>query len=143
MKTGVFRDKDDAPSDGKLKRVLGPAYSLFVELIELPRGYEREWKYYGKGYGWQYKISDSKKALFYVSPLQGSFMAVFGVREKERKALLASRLSEKIKAEIQSARKHPEGYAVRFMVSNITTFKAAKTTLNALIGIRSSPGIGG
>jgi hypothetical protein len=138
MKGSAFREKDNAPTDRDVKQILGGAHSLFAQLVAIPRGYAQEWKYYGKNYGWQYKVHDTKKALFYLSPAQGSFLVVLGVREKERERLLASRLPKQIKAEIESAKKHPEGYAVRVIVTDESSFQAAKTILRAVMDMRGS-----
>jgi hypothetical protein len=139
MTHGIFRDKNDVPTVAKLKRVLGEAFPLFAGLERETAGFAHEWKHYGKIYGWQYKISDSKKALLYAAPSENEFLVVFGVREKERDALLAAKLPVKYRDAVESAKKHPEGYAVRILVSNTAAMRAVKIILGVLKEARGSP----
>jgi hypothetical protein len=136
MKSGLFRNKADVPDSEKLKCVLQKVYPLFRDLTALTSGYAQEWKYYGKNYGWQYKVSNAKKALYYMTPMENAFRVTLGVREKERLALLAARLPKKIKSELETAKKHPEGYAVYLMVSDESSFAACKTMLSAVMEMR-------
>lgn len=138
MKASVFREKENQPNKEELLRVLGKVYKHFLEISGFPVGYMREWHFYGKNFGWQFKTADSKKALFYLSPLQDSFLVTLGIRGKEKNVLLSSKLPEIIQKEIESAKKHPEGYAVYLMVTNAASFKDAKRLIKSISEMRSN-----
>ncbi|RPI79715.1 MAG: DUF3788 family protein [Desulfobacteraceae bacterium] len=137
MKSSVFREKENCPNKKELLRVLGKTFKYFLEMSGFHAGYMHEWHFYGKNFGWQFKTADSKKALFYLSPLQDSFLVTLGVREKEKNVLLSSKLPEIILKEIESAKKHPEGYAVYLMVTDTASFKTAKMLIKLMLEIRS------
>lgn len=125
------------PTAGKLARALGKAYPLFQDVSALVFEYAREWRHYGKNYGWQYKVSDAKRALCYITPIENAIRVTVGVREKERMDLLKSdRLPKKFRAEIESAKKHPEGFAVYVLVNDPASLATCKIILRALMDMR-------
>jgi hypothetical protein len=136
MNSAYFDQKEITPNESKLKKALGELYSPYKELLELTRGYDHEWKYYGKKYGWQLKVTHKGKALLYLTPQDKSFRIGFGVRENERERLLNSSLPPKTKEELAAAKKYPEGYPLRLEIRSKTDMKIVRVTLEVLKELR-------
>jgi hypothetical protein len=124
------------PDDSALKRSLGSTYAAYQELLTLASSFSHEWKYYGSKHGWQLKITDRKKALLWLTPLENSFRVAFAVRETERESLLQSNLPSAAKEELMSARRYPEGYPLRITVSRETDFNAVRLVVRSLTSMR-------
>jgi len=83
-----FNLKEAVPDERKLKKALGGVYPAYQEILTFIDAYPREWKFYGPKFGWQLKVTQKGKALFYLTPQEGSFRLGFAVREKEKEVLL-------------------------------------------------------
>jgi hypothetical protein len=137
MNTAYFDQKEVTPDESKLKKALGELYSAYKEVLELTEAYDHEWKYYGKKYGWQLKVTREGKALLYLTPLEKSFRIGFGVRENERERLVNSSLPPKTKEDLATAKKYPEGYPLRLEIKSKTDMKIVRVTLEVLKELRS------
>ena len=138
MNSAYFDQKEVAPDEPKLKKALGELYSAYKEVLELTDAYDKEWKYYGKKFGWQLKVTHKGKAMLYLTPLEKSFRIGFGVRENERERLLKSSLPPKTNEELATAKKYPEGYPLRLEIKSKTDMKIVRVTLEVLKELRSS-----
>ncbi len=138
MNATYFDQKEVIPGESKLKKALGELYSAYKEVVELTDAYDHEWKYYGKKYGWQLKVTHKGKALLYLTPLEKSFGIGFGVRENERDRLLNSSLPPKTKEELATAKKYPEGYPLRLEIKSKTDMRTVRTVIEVLKESRSS-----
>lgn len=87
--------------------------------------------------GWMQKISDSKKALCYIIPLENAFKVSLTVREKEREDFLKDKTLAAIHAPLSSARKFAEGYALQFAVADQDSFLPLKALIQKLIAARA------
>jgi hypothetical protein len=138
MNTAYFDQKEVTPDESKLKKALGGLYSAYKEVLELTGAYDHEWKYYGKKFGWQLKVTHKGKALLYLIPLERSFRIGFGVRENERERLLNSSLPPKAKEELATAKKYPEGYPLRLEIKSKTDMRTVRAVLEVLKESRTS-----
>lgn len=125
------------PDEQKLKKALGVLYPAYREILDLAKDFDHEWKYYGRKIGWQLKTSRKGKSLFWLTPLEQSFMISFAVRESEKEALLHSTLPDTVKAELKAAKKYPEGYPLRLTIAKGSETKTARTAIDILIELRS------
>ena len=133
-----FDRKEAVPDDVTLKKVVGALYSDYLDILSLAGGYSREWKYYGKKYGWQLKVTRKGKSLFYLIPLEKSFRMGFAVREKERETLLNLTLPAKVREELRRAKKYSEGYPLRLSVSAKNDMRAVRLVVDALMSLRQA-----
>ena len=133
-----FDDKESLPEGASLKKALGMAYSAYREILRLTDGFSQEWKYYSKKYGWQLKVGKKGKALFYLTPGEKCLRLGFAVRETEKDALLNSKLPAKVKEELKSAKRYPEGYPLRLAIGGDSDKKAALLVIQLLKSMRSS-----
>jgi hypothetical protein len=129
--------KEAAPDNLELKRLFGDLYAAYQEILKLTESHHREWKCYGKKFGWQLKVMRHGKVLLYLTPLQSSFRIGFAVRENERQALLDSNLPAKTKEELSLAKKYPEGYPLRLSVNKKSDMKSVRLAIETLQSMRS------
>ena len=125
-----------APDDLRLNKDLGLLYPAYKEILTFIGGYAQEWKFYGPRIGWQFKVAQKKKALFYLTPMEGSFRLAFAVRENEKEVLLSSNLPAKTRAELISAKKYPEGYPLRLLVTKESDVRIARLVVGVLKRLR-------
>ncbi|OGG06384.1 MAG: hypothetical protein A3F83_12470 [Candidatus Glassbacteria bacterium RIFCSPLOWO2_12_FULL_58_11] len=109
----IFTDKAAEPSDEQLKQQFKTTYPYFKKLLELSSHHKQEWKYYGKKYGWSFKVSNKKRAVFYITPQQGQFQVGLAINEEDKEAILNSSICEQVKKELSSSKKYIEGYPIR------------------------------
>lgn len=122
MALSVFEDKQNPPNDSSLKEALGPAADLWTSLKESIQSAHgplaEEWNFSGKAYGWGFRLKEKKRALIYMTPCDGYFMASFALGEKACAAAQDAGLSASILALIEAAPKYAEGRGVRIPVRN-------------------------
>jgi hypothetical protein len=132
-----FNHKEQVPDDPKLKKAFGAIYPAYKELLMLIETYQQVWKFYGPRIGWQFKVAHKGKALFYLTPEEGSFRLGFAVRDKEREILLNSKLPAKVKEELVAAKRYPEGWPLRLHVGKQGDMKAVRLVVDTLKTLRS------
>ena len=113
-------DKSQLPTDVELRRVLGDKYELWMEIRarvihQYPEGKE-EWNFPGKNYGWSFRIKDKKRAIIYLLPRDGAFMAAFVFGGRAMEAILDSEVSKQIKSDLKAAKVYAEGRGIRIPV---------------------------
>jgi hypothetical protein len=138
VNTAYFGQKEVIPAESKLKKAFGGLYSAYKEVLELTDAYDHEWKYYGKKYGWQLKVTRKGKALLYLIPQEKSFRIGLAVRENERERLLNSSLPPKTKEELATAKKYPEGYPLRLEIKSKADMRTVRVLIEVLKESRSS-----
>lgn len=122
MDTSVFTEKTVIPSDSDLANSLGLCYDLWQNLkeyvlLKYPKA-TVEWKYPGVKYGWHFRIKDKKRAIVYLLPRDQYFKVAFVFGHKATDAVLASPVSEAIKADLKAARAYVEGRGITIEVKN-------------------------
>jgi hypothetical protein len=131
-----FGSKENPPADSEMKTALGSLHPAYAQVIKHIDGYLQEWKFYGAKYGWQLKVSNEGKALFYLIPRGGSFSLAFAVREHEKASLQKSKLPAGTRKELASAKKYAEGYALRLHIAKPAGVKTALTVIDLLKKLR-------
>jgi hypothetical protein len=133
----LFNRKEDVPDDLKLKRALGTLHPAFKEILTLIEGFKKEWKFYGTSIGWQFKVTQKGKALFYLTPQRRSFRLGFAVRDKEKEVLLDSKLPTKVKEALAAAKKYPEGHPLHLQVNKQSDMRTVLLVINTLKTLRA------
>ncbi len=122
METSIFMDKERRPTEVDLITTLEGTHKIWTSLRDFvlekyPAAVE-EWNYPGKKYGWSFRIKDKKRAIIYLLPLKGYFKAAFVFGQKATDKIMASGVSEEVKAELQNARVYAEGRGIRVDVND-------------------------
>ncbi len=133
MALSVLDDKAVVPDEKQLAVAIGKSIRLWSEI----RGhiFERygkvveEWSYSGKNYGWSWRAKQGKRALVYLIPQKGFFLAAFCFGDKAVAMIEASDVPEAIKAELRSAKKYVEGRGVRIAIRKAGDVKIIRTLL--------------
>jgi hypothetical protein len=91
--------------------------SLLRDLAEELGVATREWHCYSRKAGWALRLKRGDRAIVYLSPCRGSFMASFALGAKALEAARQSGLSEKALATLSEARRYAEGTGVRIQAA--------------------------
>jgi hypothetical protein len=135
MKDRPFSDSNIRPTEEALAKSLSKTSPLYVDLMNITRGLEKEWNY-SKSSGWVLKVFDKKKALLYFIPLAKSFWISLTLREHEKEALTKDKELKSIKSSIISAKKYSEGYALRFHVTDEEIYQPVALLIKKIMSLR-------
>ena len=124
-----FYEKTKEPTEKELEEALGPAIELWDELRrliarELPPLAE-EWVFGGQKYGWSLRLKQKKRAVLYMKPLEGRFLASFAFGEKAVQAAHKSGLPVSVLKLIDDAPRYAEGRAVRLEIKAVREVRSA------------------
>jgi hypothetical protein len=112
--TDGLHEPDDATVAATLGKASASWHQLVEHLLQLP-GVTTSWKFYGAKHGWQLKASQGKRAVLYLVPSEGAFVAALALRPKGLEAARAS-LPPALVREIDAAKPGPEGHPARVQV---------------------------
>lgn len=118
----IFTNKEVVPTPEDLSAPLGASYPLWIRIEEMvyqkyPAGVAG-WTFPGKKYGWNFRIRDKKRAIIYLLPRTGYFLAALVFGEKACQAVKASPVAEEIKTALREATPYAEGRGIRLEVRN-------------------------
>ena len=120
MALSAFDDKSREPSRDELAEVLGQAIELWDQLIANVRSrfdpLAEEWGYSGKQWGWAVRLKHRKRAVLYLTPSEGFFLAGLALGQKAVDAAHASDLPSTVLDAIDTSRVFAEGRGVRLEV---------------------------
>ena len=134
MDTSIFHDKSQKPDDVMLSVALGKLFAAWQSfrayVFELCPNAVEEWNYTGEKYGWSFRIKDKKRAIVYLLPRDGYFMAALVFGEKATMDALKSEISTAIKDTISSAKVYAEGRGFRIEVKDESFLNDIKTLID-------------
>jgi hypothetical protein len=131
-----FLDQTNPPSEQALQAALGNAYPCCQKVLALANRYSQTWAF-SKSSGWMLKISDRKKALLYILPLNAGFKISLTLRENEREVFVNNEELGSLRKMISSAKKYPEGFALQFDIVLQDDFQPVELLLIKLITLRA------
>ena len=122
----IFLDKTVKPTDKDLAEKLAVTYDLWKRLHDLvlskyPKGIA-DWNFPGKKYGWSFRIKDNRRALIYFLPRDQFFKVAFVFGDKAINDIMKTGISDKIKEELEQARKYAEGRGIRIDIKDDSIF---------------------
>ena len=122
MSVSIYDNKSVIPSEKMLAHDLADAkdhYEGICNFIITEYGdLKPEWKFYNKKSGWILKLFCKKRNVLFVIPLEGYFKVAFTFGQKATDVVLNSELPEKIKNDLQLAKKYAEGRTFQVDVKN-------------------------
>jgi hypothetical protein len=128
-----FIEKAVKPTEKTLQTALESAYNYYKKVIDLASSYSQEWAF-SKSSGWMLKVSDKKKSLLYLIPLNNAFRISMTIREKEREAFLKDKELGLLHEKISLSKKYPEGFAMQIDISNGNEYQPVELLIRKLIG---------
>jgi Protein of unknown function (DUF3788) len=133
----AFIGKPKPPTDKELSAALGPAKSLWDQLLteladelKLPA---REWNSYSQKGGWALRVKRGDRVILYLAPFQGAFRASFALGEKAVQAAKAGGLPKPLLKIIEKAKKYAEGTALRIDVNTPEDIEVVKKSATAKV----------
>ncbi|HUI55829.1 MAG TPA: DUF3788 domain-containing protein [Bryobacteraceae bacterium] len=121
MRPNAFIGKAERPTDGELAAALGPAKSLWDQLVaSLVDDFQldgQEWSSYSLKAGWSLRLQRRKRNILYLIPCRGCFRAAFVLGDKALQVARQSKLPQPVVRMLAEAKRYPEGTAVRLDVA--------------------------
>ena len=133
--TRPFKEQSPKPSAELLEKALGKTFPFYEALLQLTGHFSAEWNH-SKTSGWMLKVSDRKKALFYLVPLENGFRVNLTVREAEKAMLLKEKSLSGLHEQLFGAKKYAEGFLLQFAVTDRKSAKILLDFLGKLVEIR-------
>ena len=126
----AFIGRKEAPTDGDLHTVLGPAARLWDQLIaSLAADYDvaiQEWSSYSLKAGWSMRLKRGKRTIVWLQPGTGCFEAAFILGAKAIASARQRGLSARGAEALERGQKFSEGTAVRLLVKGPRDLPAVK-----------------
>ncbi len=131
MALSAFDDPSRAPRADEVAEVLGATADLWDELRKRVASrfdaISETWGCSGKSTGWGLRLKRLDRAVCYLVPRDGYFLASFALGEKAVAAARASGLPRRVLKVIDDAPRYAEGRGVRLEVRSVGDVAAAET----------------
>ncbi|MCL2615850.1 MAG: DUF3788 domain-containing protein [Dehalococcoidia bacterium] len=133
MAVSVLSDQARVPDGAMVAAVVGDTYILWNKLLnhikEKYPSVTEEWKYYGKAFGWTFKVISRKRNLLFLVPLDGCFRVRIVLGEKAVACAESADLPDELKLAICNATPHIEGRSIDLDISCPEQLETVKTLL--------------
>ena len=137
MSYGAFTDRTSRPGEAEIEAALAGAASLWSELISFVEEsfrVSRDWKFYGKNYGWSLAFKKSGKALVSLYPDAGSLTAQVILKDDQIARVPSELLIPELRAAIDGANPYAEGRWVFLAVSSERELEVVKRLVEIRAG---------
>jgi hypothetical protein len=131
-----FLEETPSPAPAAIAAALGERQSLYDGILEAAKGFEREWKHYGRKYGWKLKVHDGRKALLELTIAPDEIRLSLAVRESEMGELRGAPGVAPILELLLPPGKSKEGWGIRLSVVDAESLRQARALVAALAAIR-------
>ena len=133
-----FAERSQRPTKATLAAALGRTQRHWDLVLEQTHGDHAglvdTWMHYGKKSGWILKVAGKKRAVLWMSPRKGRFLAALALRDDAVAALQDSGLPAALVEEIEGAKAWPEGRPARVLVSNLDHVRWIRTLVDLKLG---------
>ncbi|MBN1241875.1 MAG: DUF3788 family protein [Spirochaetales bacterium] len=138
MEERIFVDKAPVPDAELVRERLGKACTWFERFVAFAEdlGWNGEWKYHNKRFGWTWKAVRKKDSLIWLAPVKGGVMIGLSFRKEEKEAALSLDLPESARRPIRIAKEYPEGYPAQWFVHDGRSFDETFTIARLVAGMR-------
>jgi len=134
MSENQFKNKDEFPTERRIKETIGASSSILREIrrytLSSVGETKEEWKYYGVKNGWVLKTFYKKRNLFFIGMYDGYFRISFVFGERAVKTAMESEISKTLKKELSEARKYAEGQGLSLQVEDSHHFEDIKKLID-------------
>lgn len=109
MEPRVLSDKNEYPTEEVIFSHIGKYRQLWQSVFEKIHSehpdFTEEWRYYNDWKSYLMKVKRKNHTIFWLSLLQDTFMMTFYFTDKSEKAIMDSRISDKLKEQFQCAKR--------------------------------------
>ena len=123
MESIPFGDRESEPAHDQLQATLGATAPLWDEIrARIARDHDpvvEEWIFPGMKWGWALRLKRKKRAVVYLTPCDGYFVAGTALGEKAIDAARDAGYPDELLDLIDAAPRYPEGSAVRIEVRSM------------------------
>jgi hypothetical protein len=133
-----FLENGLAPDQASIGAALGERYPLYLRILDSAPGFEREWKHYGRKYGWKLKVHDGEKALLELTIAETGILVSVAAREGELLELRSDQSLAALLAELSPPGARKEGWGIRLAIVDEGSCLRAETLIAAIAKIRLS-----
>lgn len=130
MEANAFAGRLTRPSAAALAATLGVSFTRWNELRRrLARQYApltEEWVCSGASHGWSLRLKQKQRAVLYLGPRRGCFLAALVLGEKAVRAASQGPLPARTRRLIALAPRYPEGRAVRVEIRSATDLEVVE-----------------
>ena len=120
MPLSALTDKSHEPTDDMVRDVLGKAYEVWNDLIDLVEErigtVSQVWGYTSKTTGWGLRLKQKDRVILYMTPQTGKFLVSFALGEKAVAEAKRAKLSPTLLTAIDNAPRYAEGRGLRVEV---------------------------
>jgi hypothetical protein len=131
-----FLAEEPAPDQTSISAALGGKFPLYERVLEAASGFERDWKHYGRKYGWKLKVHDGQKALLEISVEDSGFRVSIAARESEMEELREDPAAAAVLAELLPPGRSKEGWGIRLRVADEAACDRAVALTKLVAAIR-------
>ena len=136
MEERPFIEKSIKPTDQTIHAALRSTYIYYKNVVDLASSFSQEWTF-SKSSGWMLKVYDRNKALYYLIPLNDSFIISLAIRKDEQEAFLRDDELKLLHEKISSSKKYLEGFALQFEIANKNEFQSLELFIRKLMPLRT------
>lgn len=130
MTTNAFIAKTEKPTDIELTAALGPAKTVWDQLLsDLAREFDVgvwEWKCHSPKWGWSLRVKRKARTIVWLSPSENCFTVLFILGAKAMQVARATKWPKRIVNALAQAPKYPEGTGVRLDIKSMSDLKILK-----------------
>jgi hypothetical protein len=110
MEPSLLSNAGQYPSEEIILSHIGNSHvqwkALFGHIHDAHPDFSEEWRYYRDGKSWLLKVTCKKKTIFWLSIIKDAFRTTFYFTDKANDELLSSNLSEDLKKQFLSGKRH-------------------------------------
>ncbi|MBZ5582050.1 MAG: DUF3788 domain-containing protein [Acidobacteriia bacterium] len=130
MPENAFIGKPEIPTEAELSAQLGRAKTLWDSLVDDLAGEVgadlREWKSSSRKTGWLLRLKRGERAIVYLSPCRGCFVASFALGDRAMQAAREAGLPKQVLSVLAEAKRYAEGTGVRLEVRTARDAESVK-----------------
>ena len=133
-----FMEETPRPEPAAVQAALGGMYPWYEGILAAAEGFERDWKHYGRKYGWKLKLHDGDKALAEITVTPAGVLVGVAAREAEIEELReeAEKALGGPLAEALATGKAKGSWGLRLFVADEAAYGKARALLEAVAEIR-------
>lgn len=136
MNENHFLEESPSPDPAAIAAAMGERYPWYESILEAAPGFERDWKHYGKKYGWKLKVHDGAKALIELSVTTKGLLVSVAAREAELQALRENPATAAALDCFMPPGKPKAGWGLRLQILDAEACRRAVAIVEAAVAIR-------